>query len=108
MNAALGEMLDDLAGTMRADVAAARAALRAVIAEDVAGHCRLDAIADPAAPDGFRVEGMLRIPLSLGKQTPSTKGGDPGVSRPRLTDSASAWARLPIPLMLPVSWQATE
>ena len=78
LRARLGEMLDDLAGAMAGDVAAARAALRAVIAEDTDGQRRLDVVADPAAPDGFRVEGTLRIPVDL-----CGSGGDPGAIRTR-------------------------
>ena len=78
LRARLAAMLDDLAGTMAGDVAAARAALRAVIAEDADGQRRLDVVADPAAPDGFRVEGTLRIPVNL-----CATGGDPGAIRTR-------------------------
>ncbi len=49
-----------------------------MIAEDAEGQRRLDVIQDPEAPDGFRVEGKLRLPLDLG-----TMNGDPGAIRTR-------------------------
>jgi hypothetical protein len=47
-------------------------------------------------------------PENLDRITPfeADANGDPGVSRPGVTESQGGWARLPIPLKLPVSGQA--
>ena len=54
--------------------------LRVVIAEDSDGQRRLDVIADPNAPDRFRVVANLWIPVDLSRSADVCgSGGDPGV-----------------------------
>jgi hypothetical protein len=64
---AIRTRLEAMAGGSRDRMAAGategREALLALIADDGQGARRLDVIADPTAPGGYRIEGMLRLPV---------------------------------------------
>ena len=80
----IGSKLESLSGKLRErNVARARTALRDAIAEGPDGQRRLDVIADPAWPDGFRVDFTLRFPVTLSEPILSTKVSDPGAIRTR-------------------------